>query len=64
MGEWENQEAPVDLPIVCYKVAEMTAAAGFDDFVAGGAKAKSPPMLVLFNLNGAANPLSVYSKAS
>ncbi|PKI31052.1 hypothetical protein CRG98_048557, partial [Punica granatum] len=39
------------------------ASAGFNDFVAGGAKAKSPPMPIFYNFNGAADSLPACSKA-
>ncbi|PKI31046.1 hypothetical protein CRG98_048563, partial [Punica granatum] len=41
----------------------MVAPAGLNDFMAGGAKAKSPPMLVHFNFNGALDSLSSRPKA-
>ncbi|PKI56796.1 hypothetical protein CRG98_022808 [Punica granatum] len=41
----------------------MVAPAGFNDFMAGGAKAESPPMLILFNFDGAADPLPARPKA-
>ncbi|PKI31045.1 hypothetical protein CRG98_048564, partial [Punica granatum] len=41
----------------------MVAPAGLNDFMAGGAKAKSPPMLVHINFNGALDSLSSRPKA-
>ncbi|PKI59639.1 hypothetical protein CRG98_019976 [Punica granatum] len=42
---------------------EMVAPAGLNNFVAGGAKAESPHMLILFNFNGAADSLPACPKA-
>ncbi|PKI29460.1 hypothetical protein CRG98_048831, partial [Punica granatum] len=63
MGERENQNAHIDLPIMCSKAVEVVAPAGFDDLMAGGAKTESPPILVLLDFNGAVDPLSLCSKA-
>ncbi|PKI62330.1 hypothetical protein CRG98_017331 [Punica granatum] len=35
----------------------MVAPTGFDDFVTGGAKAESPPVIVFLDFNRAADPL-------
>ncbi|PKI41226.1 hypothetical protein CRG98_038383, partial [Punica granatum] len=37
---------------------KMVALAGLDDLMTGRAKAESPPVFVLLDLNGAADPLS------
>ncbi|OWM68189.1 hypothetical protein CDL15_Pgr016389 [Punica granatum] len=63
MGEREDRDAPVDPPIMCGKTVEVVAPAGFDDLVAGWAKTESPPILVLLDFDGAADPLSLCSEA-
>ncbi|PKI54163.1 hypothetical protein CRG98_025458 [Punica granatum] len=45
------------------EAVEVVALAGFNDFMAGGAKAESPPMLVFLNFNGVIDPLPMRSKA-
>ncbi|PKI32520.1 hypothetical protein CRG98_047089, partial [Punica granatum] len=41
----------------------MVAPVGLNDFMVGGAKAKSPPVLVHFNFNGAIDSLYSSPKA-
>ncbi|PKI67498.1 hypothetical protein CRG98_012082 [Punica granatum] len=63
MGKRGNWNGSVELPIVCGEAVEVVALAGFDDLMARGAKAKSSPVLVLFDFNGAVDPLSVCPEA-
>ncbi|PKI61751.1 hypothetical protein CRG98_017863, partial [Punica granatum] len=58
-----NWNAPVELPIVCGEAVKVVALVGLDDLMAGGAKAESSLVLVLFDFNGAIDPLPVCSEA-